>query len=189
MHSDMHVWIEEESGSLRNVHDIPTLPDTWLPYQGSRFLHIETRTLTCSISHLASNDLTSWHRGIPGWYATIRNDRSLVCYARFHPSGSTIPTQANQYSGLVLPFALAGLIDIYNVDPFRSILIVEDKGEFWERVGVVHIYFCSQHNNWVEEADAAFCVEEDGSENDHFHELKRRWKLGFEGEVRRVRMG
>jgi hypothetical protein len=78
LHPQTAIWIEEESGSLRNVDDIPTLPDTWLPYQESHFLYIETRTLTCFISYLESNSLPRWHHSTTGWYATFTINKKNV---------------------------------------------------------------------------------------------------------------
>jgi hypothetical protein len=96
LHSGTAVWIEEKCGSLHNVGDIPTLPDTWLPYQESRFIHIETRIMTSSISYLTSHDL---NRLVPGSYDAFQINR-ITCYARVYPSGSYTSVHPTQYTGL-----------------------------------------------------------------------------------------
>jgi hypothetical protein len=144
LHPGTAVWIEETCGSLHNVDDIPTLPDIWLPYQESRFIHIETRIMTSSISNLISYDLTGWSLGS---YAAFQINR-ITWYARVYPLGSYTSVYPTQYTGLTLPSALSGLTNMYRVLSFISVLIVEDKGDFCERVGVVHIYFNTDRYKW-----------------------------------------
>jgi hypothetical protein len=192
LHPQTAIWIEEESGSLRNVDDIPTLPDTWLPYQESHFLYIETRTRTCFISYLESNSLPRWHHSTTGWYATFTINKK-TCYAKFFLSDTKTPAKAKQYMGLILPFAFAGLTSAKRVITFRSILIVEDKGACWERVGVVHVYFCTGEANGVDEFSESCCVEEDGWEweigMETFVDFENGWAEEVEGRVRRFRIG
>jgi hypothetical protein len=193
--ADTTIWIEEGPGLLRDVNDIPMLPNTWLVYQDSRFLLIETRTITCTISNLTLADLPHW-RTTPGWYATFQMNRTIDCYAKFHPSGSAEPQRTDsvghskQYTGLILPFALAGLKNIYIVIPFTSVLVVEDKGEFYERLGVFHIYFYrGRDDDDLERTNAAFCVDSNGGENSSFDDFVWEWDHDTSHELRRVRLG
>jgi hypothetical protein len=73
---------------------------------------------------------------------------------------------------------------MYRVLSFRTVLIVEDKGDFCERVGVVHIYFNTDRYKVVEDVNAAFCVDKDGSEEAGFGQFYTEWMGEFEGAVR-----
>jgi hypothetical protein len=51
-------------------------------------------------------------------------------------------------------------------------------------VGVVHIYFNTDRYKVVEDVNAAFCVDKDGSGEAEFRQSYTEWMGEFEGEVR-----
>jgi hypothetical protein len=164
------VWVETSSGELHKFDDIPKLPDSWSTCRESRFLHIESHAMKCTIVYLDSTDLPPWQQ-TPSLYALFKTD-DIVIYARFFASSKSFESQIHatanspkEYLGLVLPFALCGM-DPSVSEPSVSVLVLEDKGKCFERLGICHIYdnyktFQSHEEYW----NRPFYVESNGEKH------------------------
>ncbi|KAH3919392.1 hypothetical protein HBI56_026140 [Parastagonospora nodorum] len=193
LNADTSLWVEEKPGLLREFAE-PVAPNTWLDYQDSRFLHIQTWILDCTIVNIDVADLPSW-KSSPGLYARFQLDDERIGCARFHPS--ITPTelqhcdstgQPKQYLGLILPFSLAGMNYIYMIERYASVLVVEDKGDCYERVGVFHLYSHFDSGTDEQRADLSFCMRADGKLSS-FKNVDNGWERGAKRQKRKIRLG
>jgi hypothetical protein len=186
------VWVETPSGKLHKFDDIPMLPNSWHTCQESRFLHIESRAVTCTIIYLDSTDLPTW-QPIPSLYAVFKIDNT-VFYARFFASSSSTESQIRatakspkKYIGLVLPFALCEL-EASVTKPYASVLVLEDKGKCFERLGICHVY---EYSGIVHQEfkHMPFYVSSNGEKKWIGYGLQNFAGLKDWGHIREVRLG
>jgi hypothetical protein len=185
------IWVETPSGKLHKFDDIPMLPNSWSACQESRFLHIESCAVKCTIIYLDGPDLPPWKPN-PGLYAVFKME-TTVTYARFFASSSSTESQTRatarstkKYLGLVLPFALCGM-DKRGMLSYASVLVLEDKGKCFERLGICHIY--NHYHNWTGHEDyknRPFHVEPNGEK----HEIGPKIKYWYANkDICKVRLG
>jgi hypothetical protein len=139
---DITVFIEESPHLLCSFIDA-SLPSAKSLRHDAYFLHIETWTMTCTIDHLTSPELPAQQS--PGLYAKYSIDGMTSVYSEFHCSvsvanihGSASAMHPKQYLGLILPFASSDFFT-YGTSSWASVLVVEQKEEYYERVGIFHI--------------------------------------------------
>lgn len=169
LHPETAVWIEERPGLLRSFKDILDQRTSGSIHEDIYFLHIETWTTTCTIVYLTPTELPEWNMS-PSFYARFSTDNKTVNYAKIYPSINadklrerTSENHPHQFLGLFLPFS-SHAASIHYIDRWASVLVVEDKGDSYERVGVCHLYSCysKDYKTW---SNDSFCVDRDGSKS------------------------
>lgn len=189
--SNLHItataMIEDPSGHMIPFPDYAALPDCSIFTPDIRFVHIEAVTLQCTIRYMTDSELPAWKGNLAaGFYARFVDGNETEIYARFHPSARIDPSK--QYLGIILPFAKPTDAFYYY---FRvSVLVVEQRRGYYERVGIFHVIGHYEILSVTDQitAESAFRVDANGSRMLE-QEMDKMWARRSPRERRWVRLG
>ncbi|KAJ4293350.1 hypothetical protein N0V90_008632 [Kalmusia sp. IMI 367209] len=141
------VSIEDADGK---VHEFPSREDvpaflSSMDNQAS-FVHIDAWTITCEITKVNYTGPSYTSKKLEfsaGYYARFSLSDKDICHAKVHLSSSNIAlidedTEPTSYTGILV-------VEHHEDNDFREygaahVLVVQDKGDWYERVGCFHIY-------------------------------------------------
>lgn len=145
---DPQVWIEDQNGQLRNF------PSDFKELSGfltstddfSRHIHLESWTIPCSITHIQLRPPRKRNSiSYPsGFYVRFPVNDTQTGFTKLHlsvqmsDSGESVADiSRREYLGVLFPFFSLRSRSHY---PRAHGILVEDKGEWYERVGCFFIY-------------------------------------------------
>ncbi|KAF2875398.1 heterokaryon incompatibility protein-domain-containing protein [Massariosphaeria phaeospora] len=195
------VWVEESGGEIRSFPEFSDLPGYLSTIDHyARFIHIEAWTITCSITHItlqptrkreSINDPT-------GYYVKVPINDTTAGFAKLHLSVDITNYQwvdllKKQYLGILFPSLSLHRFspnhrDITFQSPHAYVLLVEDKGEHYERVGCFHMYGCLNDNYWS--TDVILSSDAGGNARDMVDaDVLRQWFETAPKVKRKIRLG
>ena len=145
--NDTLVWVEDPNSRLQGFPEFADLPDFLSSTDcNTRFIHIEAWTISCSIVRIILQpprkrcifDYPS------GFYARFAINDTSVGFIKLHLSTripladwNTLGSTQKTYMGILLPCSISWGRSHY---PRAHVLVVEDRDEYYERVGCFYIY-------------------------------------------------
>lgn len=185
---DTTVWFEKSPHLLHNFTDM-SLPCDASMQKDVYFIHIETWTMTCTMVCLTPAELPDWEVS-SGFFVKFPVDDTTFAYTKLHSSvtgaylqGSASVEKSKEYLGLILSFASPDF-STYAGWQRASVLVVEQREQYYERVGIFHI----GHRYTESRPGMSFVVGPDGKIS-VLDKLSRQWIEEAPRTKRKIRVG